>query len=182
MYDLPAGMHIFQIAEHDVLKPKLLFHIDQIVDQYEDRAINPQGYRYDFGLNQTAEYNPPYKALLINAMENYLHPYAQSLGMKIHAHTRPWFQQYNRGEGFGWHHHDKHFAWIYYAELPDPTEATDFLQYGKPSVKEGDMIIFPSWMVHRSSDILSHRQKTIFSGNVEFYADREHIENQYADR
>lgn len=183
MLNLPTGMHITQIAEHDVVKPKLLYMIEDIIEDEPERSVNPAGYHYDFEIARTNEnYQPPYKSLLLETISPYVHRWAQSLGMKIDFFSKPWFQQYTTGTGFGWHQHNYHFALVYYLELPDPNEATEFLQYGKMPVKEGDVIIFPTWMVHRSANIKSNKRKTIFACNVEFQVDREYIKEHYEDR
>jgi hypothetical protein len=183
MLNLPTGMHITQIAEHDVVKHKLLYMIEDIIEDEPKRSLNPAGYHYDYNFTEEdSNYHPAYKSLLFNTISPYLEKYAQSLGMRIRKFSKPWFQQYTTGTGFGWHQHGLHFAVVYYLELPDPNEATEFLQYGKMNVKEGDIIVFPTWMVHRSANIKSDKRKTIFACNVDFEVDREYIKEHYEDR
>jgi len=54
-------------------------------------------------------------------------------------------------------------------------EATEFLNYGKFDVKEGDILFFPTFLVHRSPIIKSNLRKTIISSNISFEVDRKLI-------
>ena len=65
---------------------------------------------------------------------------------------------------------------VYYVELPEMSESTEFLNYGQFNVKEGDIIFFPSFLVHRSPKIISNQRKTIIATNFEFWVDRDLIE------
>ena len=66
---------------------------------------------------------------------------------------------------------------VYYVELPEMSEATEFLNFGQVDIKEGDVIFFPTFLCHRSPHIKSNQRKTIIATNLKFSVDREIIED-----
>tara|TARA_B100000287_G_scaffold304465_1_gene287662 strand:+ start:278 stop:793 length:516 start_codon:yes stop_codon:yes gene_type:complete len=81
-----------------------------------------------------------------------------------------WFQQYSKNGSHGWHVHSGHYTGVYYLELDKtspPTELRDpyTKKIHKMNVKEGDMIVFPSYIYHRAPINKSVKQKTIISWN-----------------
>jgi hypothetical protein len=85
-----------------------------------------------------------------------------------------WFQQYYTNDKHGWHTHGSNFTGVYYLELCDtsprtqltnPFTQTDIII---PNVKEGDILIFPSYVIHRAPKIIDNFRKTIISFNCNF--------------
>ena len=86
--------------------------------------------------------------------------------------TIPWYQQYHHGDTHSWHDHagGSTLSVIYYLELPEGTPGTEFIdpytgRVHRPRVKEGDVIVFPSFVRHRSPENKSDQRKTIISLN-----------------
>jgi hypothetical protein len=82
-----------------------------------------------------------------------------------------WFQQYIKNDSHTWHCHGETWVGIYYLEL-DPsspiTEIRDPMSKENiitPNIVEGDIILFPSYIVHRAPKINSDIRKTIISFN-----------------
>jgi hypothetical protein len=76
-----------------------------------------------------------------------------------------WFQQYEKGDFHGWHTHPGcNLSGIYYIELPDSNMATQFKTFST-DIKEGEIIIFPSYLKH-SSPLFNEGRKTILSFNL----------------
>ena len=63
--------------------------------------------------------------------------------------------------------------------MPDKKEATEFLNYGTVEVEEGDLLFFPTFLVHRSPVIKSNKRKTIISCNIDYMVDREYVNEHY---
>jgi len=86
-----------------------------------------------------------------------------------------WFQQYRLNNFHGWHLHGRHFSGVYYLQVPKDLKekGTEFVDPFNPqkkfisNIKEGDIIIFPSNIWHRSPKITSNSIKTIISFNIE---------------
>ena len=92
--------------------------------------------------------------------------------MEIHIHNG-WFQQYTDGGQHSWHNHtDCQFANVYFLELPDEEYKTEIVDENGDiiefAVKEGDVLSFPSWMLHRSKPNFSKHRKSIISFNTSF--------------
>jgi ectoine hydroxylase-related dioxygenase (phytanoyl-CoA dioxygenase family) len=61
---------------------------------------------------------------------------------------------------------------VYYLDLPKDTPRTQWINPTNLSeetfdVAEGDIIIFPSWLIHRAPQNKSKEMKTIISWNIE---------------
>jgi hypothetical protein len=84
-----------------------------------------------------------------------------------------WFQQYETGSAHKWHTHVTcQFTGVYYLELSEDSPKTEYIDPFVPGkirtfdVKEGDIIIFPSCIVHRTKENPSAQRKTILSFNL----------------
>jgi len=168
----PDHVHIFKVEQHDQYKPLLLNSIDQMVAD-NNIQLNEKGYLYDFNIPTAPR---TYESLVRSLLCPYMDELSESYGLRIQKLNTWWFQQYLQNSDFGWHQHDGHWACVYYLELPEMTESTEFLHYGQFNVKEGDVIFFPTFLVHRSPIIRSNQRKTIIATNLHFEVDREMIE------
>lgn len=83
-----------------------------------------------------------------------------------------WYQQYIKNNIHDWHIHGDNYTGVYYLELPDDTPKTELIdQYNKKitiEADEGDIVIFPSFIIHRAPKMQSDSRKTIISFNLEF--------------
>ena len=85
--------------------------------------------------------------------------------------TQQWFQQYQRHDTHPWHTHPgSDLSIVYYVELPDHA-ATEFLDLVTKKitsfpVHEGDLLIFPSVMTHRSPVNRTTNRKTVIAMNA----------------
>ena len=85
--------------------------------------------------------------------------------------TRPWCQRYSKNSYHEWHDHGAGLSFIYYVELPDGTPGTMFKdpvtkEIHQPKVKQGDLIMFPSFVSNCSPPNQSDQIKTIVSFNM----------------
>ena len=166
---LPDHVHIFSVEDHDYWKPKLLSSIDQMKAD-NNIEINKAGYYYDYNILKAPR---TYQNLMDNILLSPIEEIGYKYGLEVFKTSPAWFQQYLQGSGFGWHSHNYHWALIYYIELPDVKEATEFLNHGQFDVKEGDILFFPTFLVHRSPTIKSNLRKTIISCNIDFTVSKE---------
>lgn len=78
-----------------------------------------------------------------------------------------WFQQYTPGSSHGWHNHShSQFSNVYYIECPKGN-GTIFKDFDI-ECEEGDLITFPSYLIHRSKENTSKLRKTIISYTCDF--------------
>lgn len=86
-----------------------------------------------------------------------------------------WYQQYLKSDIHGWHIHGCHFTGVYYLEFPLGSAKTELFlpldnSFEQVDVVEGDIIVFPSHIIHRSM-INHHHRKTIISFNFDIRND-----------
>ena len=85
-----------------------------------------------------------------------------------------WFQHYVKSDIHDWHIHGGNYTGVYYLELPKDAPKTELIdQYNihkkiTIDAKEGDIVIFPSFIVHRAPKITNNIRKTIISFNLQF--------------
>lgn len=83
-----------------------------------------------------------------------------------------WFQQYYNNSEHGWHTHSSNFTNVYYLELPENSPKTliidplDKQKIIELEVKEGDLLMFPSYVFHKAPKNFGER-KTIISYNLD---------------
>ena len=101
-----------------------------------------------------------------------------SLGYDGFTLQEIWFQQYYNGSQHGWHTHSSNFTNVYYLDLPENSSKTQIVSpYDQKSiieleVKEGDIVTFPSFVIHKGPKNMSNR-KTIISYNTNVtYSDK----------
>ena len=135
---------------------------------YYNDAIN----KYDF--NRCLDGDREWVKEFAPAVKPFMDTICESLGYQHCSLISMWFQQYVTGDTHGWHIHDSNFSCVYFLELPDAATATElinpFNQNDRiiPSVKEGDVLIFPSFVLHRSPMVTQGRKTSIaFNINVE---------------
>ena len=84
-----------------------------------------------------------------------------------------WFQQYYKNDIHKFHTHKyTHFACVYYVEMFDSIQKTLIKNFGSNDLieynaKEGDIIMFPSFLSHSSPIINTNDRKTIISFNLD---------------
>jgi len=95
----------------------------------------------------------------------------KKMGYSQYSLEALWFQQYEKESYHGWHVHGSNFTAVYYVELPEDSPGTEIINppLNKKihiDVKEGDVILFPSYVIHRGPPNMSNERKTIISFNT----------------
>ena len=106
-------------------------------------------------------------------------PHLDKLANRLHFKKwivdNAWFQQYEKTHGHNWHNHSySNFSGVYYVELPSGELITEY--YDSPNevifeqlnIKEGQLLIIPSYILHRSPSNESNDRKTIIAFNINF--------------
>ena len=171
---LPDHIHIYDVANHETIKPLLLNQVEEMI-RVNNIEPNNEGYLYDYDIPKIPR---SYYKLYQQTIQPYAMDLGEEYGLRLDSskNVTPWFQQYTQNTAFGWHQHNGHWACVYYVELPEMSEATEFLNYDIP-LKEGQIIFFPTFLIHRSPIIKSNTRKTIIATNLDFKVDREMIKN-----
>jgi len=182
---IKCPMSIKQFAHHTKYKERLL---DAISNSWAEEYVYPDCYtdidRCDYA--RAGDLTKPYFHMIDKHMFNHLKEIYNDWGytfFKIHDY---WFQQYKKGSEHGWHTHlNCSFTGVYYLDLPEDAPK---LQIRNPDslheietidVKEGDVVIFPSLVLHRSAKNQSDEMKTIISFNMSVSLEK--VEGLYDD-
>ncbi len=113
--------------------------------------------------------------------ENLVELYSKHLDSYVRTYVKNnhmnciWYQIYEARSGsfHGYHTHDAsdcHISGIYYLKLPDTSVSTKFIIDNNPrqlDVKEGDVVLFDSYIEHKSPPNNSQYDKIVLSFNLD---------------
>lgn len=151
--------YIRPFASHKEIKDKLLSLIDLAEFDSKDGLSKTDWFRKDK--------TQLYKELIFPYIEEIISTTIPNKNLKI---LDCWFQQYKKYSYHTWHDHKCQWAMVYYVTLPQGSKPTEFKideQEYYIDAQEGDVVIFPGWIKHRSPVNQSTRVKTIISVNFE---------------
>ena len=160
-----------KVKHHDELKHQLLDYIESSPAESHTNVS-----KVDFKTNNNR--TPPYHNIVKTAVLPTLVEAVERYGFKVKKAEelviKPmWFQQYEQGSDFNWHNHDKTVAFVYYTELPEGDQlTTEFFDPWTGEIftvdaEEGDVVVFPSFVMHNSPVNRTGLRKTVFAGNVQ---------------
>lgn len=165
------------LKEHTELKNKILDCIDQISITSETSWSAKNNYYTDsitkLDWNMGNDFTRPWVKLFLPSFMNKLEAMFNHLGYHGVKLNDVWFQQYFKGDTHGWHIHGSTFTGVYYLEFNDQSPSTQLLDPFNQNeiitvdVKEGDLLVFPSFIIHRAPEIMTDQRKTIISFNID---------------
>lgn len=135
---------VFDVSEHKTFKKDVIDLLGGDVARQGPLKLA----RTDWNNNSLQE---PYQRLL----NKYLLPYLEEYCIMIHNEhfkiDKQWFVEYPDGNaGTAWHSHACQFSSVYYLHMDYADDRTEFRDMEAPYAEEGNLIIFPSFLVHRS--------------------------------
>tara|TARA_B100001057_G_scaffold342806_1_gene343744 strand:- start:92 stop:694 length:603 start_codon:yes stop_codon:yes gene_type:complete len=160
---------------HKVMKDTLM---DKIEKSYNDNLNVKDDYygdvvhRLDWSKN--LDYDREWVKYVKPGLQEHFEICANDLNYKGCKIKGMWYQQYVKNNTHGWHIHGENYTGVYYLELPDDTPKTELIDQYDINKKitidanEGDIVIFPSFIIHRAPKVLNDSRKTIISFNLEF--------------
>jgi len=168
LYSLSNYYSLGQLKGHKRFKKQILNEID-ITPFQKTQDIS----KCDWGVPRDKE------RIYGKTFLNLINPYLKNLSKLINATEfnlqNYWFQQYEKGSKHDWHiHPNLNYTGVYYLEYPDlkvKTELYDFVTksiINIKKIKEGDVLIFPSNIIHRAPEVKDNKRKTIISFNMDF--------------
>jgi len=166
----------FPFEEHGNLKQSLL----SAIELQESQSLIQASEYYTDNINkldwsERLNYNRDWVSLFMPVANSLLTVVSNALGYQKAEIIELWFQQYVENNTHGWHIHGRNFTGVYYLEFPEHSPVTQLInplsqsELITPTVKEGDIIIFPSYTIHRAPIIKHNLRKTIISFNLNFY-------------
>lgn len=176
-YRINLPIIIEHVPYHEQFKKQLLSLIAQSDGQDVNSNIEQISRSDYFIKNANNLYAPLFISMTSSLLKKMTKEFIYDLNEEFSGFIAGmWFQQYKKTDTHGWHDHLKThgpvLSVVYYLELPKGSPGTEFMdpytkRYHRPKVKEGDLIMFPSFVAHRSSPNQSNDCKTIISANIE---------------
>lgn len=160
----------YRYTNHEKNKDVLLDTISscdfEIIKTHDD-SISKSDYYLDT--------SRPYLNILMNDLKDFqqimLDHYCCS---EIHI-IGAWFQQYNNSDVHNWHIHAScNISVVYFLELHNENDSTEFFDLSSrksfqlENVKEGDLLIFPGFIPHRTPQNKFLDRRTIIAFNLNF--------------
>ena len=161
-------LHVNKFFKHDELKEQILECLKSSTARQEtkDDTIT----KTDWGLEIPLGSSNYQQLILPHIISQSQKTFNRGSAFEI---TDMWFQQYYKGDTHGWHVHEYcHWANVYFVELPSKDFLTEILDLERNAIEyeaqEGDIISFPSMLLHRSKPNLSIDRKTVIAYNINF--------------
>tara|TARA_R100000773_G_C4219292_1_gene117860 strand:+ start:2451 stop:2999 length:549 start_codon:yes stop_codon:yes gene_type:complete len=160
----------YNLKNHNDIKSNLLDTFKVTEKRIEKNDLDSITYT-DFR-NNNHHTERPYFATFANILDDFAKDFMSYYCVENFTITNCWFQQYYKNDNHSWHNHGQtNISWVYYVELNDKNYNTEFYDTTKKQkftldVKEGDIVVFPSFIPHRSPAIVTNDRKTIISCNV----------------
>ena len=162
-------IHKFKLSTHEDFKKRLLDFISNQnvggIHEGPDSITKSDNYVED-----RPELKPYFDWIANEVVDHVCEYYCMSFIRVTHV----WYQQYEKDDIHQWHVHPSSSASIvYFAELPGPEFSTEFFnpdtrELVKLDCEEGDVLVFPAHIPHRSPPLTSDQRKTIVGVNMVF--------------
>ena len=163
------------LKEHILIKENLL----KIIQSCKDESLKSKDEYYSDNIekldwNESKNFDRKWVNYIIEPLMNNLTEMISSIGFETYKLTSIWFQQYIKNSEPGWHIHGDNYTGVYYVELNENSPQTeimnpdDLTKKKSLDVKEGDIIIFPSFVIHKAPKLINDYRKTIVSFNINF--------------
>lgn len=169
MKTFTCPIYKFKLNHHMFLKEQFLSQIEQ--SDFEIKNVDGESVKTDYYLVNKSQ---KYKNLFSFTMNEELRKFFESIDYNVDFKKYDtWFQQYQNKGYITWHRHSRS-SWnvVYYLELPNGCPTTEFKDLITGEVfnidaEEGDVVIFPSILLHRSPENAMSERKSVIVCNVD---------------
>jgi uncharacterized protein YjlB len=170
-----------RFSQHSLYKTSLLNYFDKeefFNENYKDDNIT----KVDW--HKAKDFNRPWVKLIIEDLHKHFLKFANHMGFEKCMIDELWFQQYNKNGHHGWHVHGHNYTGVYYVNWNKECAKTRYVDPITQEVKdieaeEGDVVIFPSTVIHRANTQEIDFPKIIISFNISFDNIQRDKLNQY---
>lgn len=174
-YNVPCPIYKIKLKDHHTVKKKTL---DLIESLQCGSCVGTDDYGYTKTIISKCDWEFPKDQP--RGYLDYILPYIKEeheamfleKGFSKVDIVNIWFQQYQKNSFHEWHTHTQcQWSSVYYLEFPEGSPRTVFVNPLNNSetfdieTEEGDIITFPSFIVHSAPKIESENRKTILSFN-----------------
>jgi len=161
---------------------KHLFYKDALLHFFkkeEEHYVDIDSYFTDkiskLDWSKCKDFNREWVQLIKKDLINHCNDCATFLGYQKIILKELWFQQYQKGDTHGWHiHGDSSYAGIYYVEYNKMCGSTQLVhpfdqkKLINLDVEEGDIVLFPSSVIHRATVQKNDLRRTTVAFNINF--------------
>ena len=164
-----------KFPNHKSIKEKVLSEIEIMPEKNLDIPGNSFITKLDWNIDRN--YERKYLKYIENNLIEYMTNFIKETKWNTWTIHNVWFQQYIHNSNHNWHVHTQcQFTNVYYLELPKDAPQTDIInpftnECQTLDVEEGDVITFPSFIIHRAPIIENDTRKTIISFNSDLDLD-----------
>ena len=180
VYPLVMQYFVRKMPYHAENKQIILDMIDK-VEKIDETVTKPNDRyqritKYDYLVVDTVT-NRPWVDFVTPKIWNVMNTMPPELGWSVPDIRAVWFQQYIQTDHHQWHPHAGcNWAGIYYLEAPDQSCITEFIEpftqnISRFSAQEGDIVLFPAQLLHRSTEFFSAGRKTVIAFNFDLMAE-----------
>jgi cupin superfamily acireductone dioxygenase involved in methionine salvage len=173
-FNLKLKYYIYDVPNHKEHKENILSLIEKIPSEgyYTDNC------NLDFtDWNLPREVKREYLGYFYHKIaKDYTQWFCKKYNLTKYSIHNGWYQQYLEGHFHNYHSHPNcNFTNIYFVETPEKEMITDILDADGKKInlkcKEGQIISFPAFLLHRSKPNNTKSRKTIISFNSSFVKD-----------
>jgi hypothetical protein len=163
----PVTIEKFELHKH--IKSELMLAINKATADHLFVHNNTDITRCDWQSNGKADRE--WVQILIPKLMPWLNAWSKQFGYEYCSINELWFQQYETSSFHGWHIHGSNWTAVYYLDMPNNAPKTKWINpkdknINEFNVSEGDILIFPSYIIHRAPMNTSSDTKTIISWNM----------------
>ena len=163
-----------KVETHNVIKDTLLNLINTQPSGPNDNT-NDRVSRLDW--YQSEDFDREWVQYFMPHFNKTYQPLVDKLGYKTFDVRGIWYQQYEHNDVHEWHIHSDSYTGLYYLEMPNPVQTQVYCNgeiIDLPTA-EGDLVIFPSYTIHKAPTNVAKTRKTIISFNVIFEGIQEEV-------
>ena len=164
-----------KLEGHDVIQSKLIDLIRK--DSDNKKMLNDDRNRISYvDYDNSRDWDREHIKLVKPYLQKHFEKCADAQGYANPVIENMWYQRYCYvGDKHGWHVHGGNFTGVYYLKYNNerPTETQLIQPYDQNKrvmlvAEEGDVVIFPSYMIHKSPALVRNDEKIIISFNIYF--------------
>ena len=176
---IAAPILLDKLDGHNEVKDELIKLLSEDATTHTEDGINQISF-VDY--KHAREWERPWVKLAAPVLQKQFDKFGDHLGLSHPIIRELWYQRYkNFGDKHNWHVHSNNYTGVYYLKYADngdmETQVVAPYDNGEKiilTVNEGDIVLFPSFAIHRSPPMKLDKEKIIISFNIDF----EHVQQK----
>lgn len=151
----------YKLEDFDNFKDKMELMIEMMKEEF-DCSFARMTYS-DYKLPQDGK--KLYYDIVVEKIKPYLDEYAKGWGCTEVSIQNMWFAEYYDGGEFGWHTHEgSNMSCVIQLHLDNKNHATQLMGHDNLDLEEGDLLVFPAMVPHRSPEV-NYDRKLVIAAN-----------------